>query len=188
MRGKQKLAKDLEILEAMAAGMNNYLLSKTMFQTLQTGMPQLTLGGYLMRQHRLLALTDELLNEMEQGRLEKAVDQFKQSLMGKQAQFEQKVEREIGSRLRQWAEYLREVEGDPAENAPYYTSRVEVRAMVAALIEALPAPAAAPTDALDQLDDKLSQTWQPGHFVWPTEWQPAYPKDLFWWLYGNPRF
>jgi hypothetical protein len=188
MSGKQKLIKDLEILEAMAAGMNNYLLNKTIFQTLQIGMPQLTLGGYLMRQHRLLGLAGTLLNEIEQGRLEKAVDQFKQSLLGKQTQFEQKIEREIGSRLRQWAEYLRDVEGDPAEYAPNYASRVEVRAMVAALVEALPAPAATSAEALNRLDEKLSQSWQRGQFVWPAEWQPAYPEDVFWWLYGNPRF
>lgn len=187
MTDKQKLVRDLEILEAMASGMDKYLLSKTMFQTLQMGMPQLTLGGYLMRQHRLLTLAGELLNGAERGRLDEAVAQYKQALIGKQARFEEKGGREIRSRLRQWDDFLRQMEGDPAEAAAFYHARVEVRAMLAALIEALPAPAASSLKALDRLDEKLNQLWQPGQFVWPEEWQPAYPKDSFWWLYGSPR-
>ena len=187
MTDKQKLVKDLEILEAMAASMDNYLLSKTMFHTLHMGMPQLTLGGYLMRQHRLLALAGELLNEVERGRLDEAVAQFKQALMGKQARLEEKGQREIQSRLRQWDDFLRQVEGDPAEAAAFYHTRVEVRAMLASLVEALPAPEDASLKALDQLDEKLRQSWQPGQFVWPADWQPAYPINTFWWLYGKPR-
>jgi hypothetical protein len=188
--GKQKLVTDLTILEAMAAGMNDYLMSKTLWQTIQIGMPQLTLGGYLMRQHRLLALSDVLLNESERARLKEAVSQFDQALRGKETYFEQKAQRELDARLRQWSEYLRELEGEDAEGAAYYPSSVETRAMIAALIDKLQTdPYRLESDILskiDLLDARLRQRWTGGEFVWPSEWQPAYPRDRYWWLYGRP--
>ncbi len=188
--GKQKLITDLTILEAMAAGMNDYLMSKTLWQTIQIGMPQLTLGGYLMRQYRLLALNDVLLNESERARLKEAVSQFDQALSGKESYFEQKAQRELEARLRQWDEYLRELERENADSAAYYPTTVETRAMIEAIIDKLQADLYSLGPDLQskiaQLDDKLRQRWVSGEFVWPSEWQPAYPRDRYWWLYGQP--
>lgn len=187
---KQKLITDLTILEAMAAGMNDYLMSKTLWQTIQIGMPQLTLGGYLMRQHRLLALSDVLLNEAERARLKEAVSQFDQALSGKETYFEKKAQRELEARLRQWDEYLRELERENVDSAAYYPTTVETRAMIEAIIDKLQADLSPLAPDLQskmvQLDDKLRQRWVSGEFVWPSEWQPAYPRDRYWWLYGRP--
>lgn len=188
--GKQKLTTDLTILEAMAAGMNDYLMSKTLWQTIQIGMPQLTLGGYLMRQYRLLALSDVLLNESERARLKEAVSQFDQALSGKETYFEQKARRELEARLRQWDEYLRELERENADSAAYYPATVETRAMIAAIGDQLQTGSyqleADIVSKINSLDGKLRQHWTPGEFVWPSEWQPAYPRDRYWWLYGQP--
>ena len=185
MDGTEKLRQDLEILTAMAAGMSQYLLSKTMFQMLQRNMPQLTLGGYLMRQHRLLALQDIALAEVEQNKLAQAIDLFEQALVGKGAYFEQKCQRELDSRLRQWGEYLNEVERDQSGNADFYPARVEIRAMITTLCNALPVPTSNSMTRLVALDDRLGQIWRAGQFVWPSTWQPVYPSDTFWWLYGS---
>jgi hypothetical protein len=40
---------------------------------------------------------------------------------------------------------------------------------------------------VNMLDSNLGNQWQSGDFVWPPEWQPAYPKLTYWWLYGKPR-
>ena len=59
-----KLTRDLSILVAMAAEMETYLNSDVLFWHMSTShMPALTLGGYLMRQHRLLALRDLLTGD-----------------------------------------------------------------------------------------------------------------------------
>ena len=57
----EKLAQDVPILSAMAAEMANYLDSDILFWPLSgSRMPRLTLGGYLMRQQRLLILKNSL--------------------------------------------------------------------------------------------------------------------------------
>ena len=68
--GNNKLMRDLSILAAMAAEMEAYLNSHVLFWHMSSSrMPALTLGGYLMRQHRLLALrsllTGEQLSELD---------------------------------------------------------------------------------------------------------------------------
>ena len=29
--------------------------------------------------------------------------------------------------------------------------------------------------------------FQSGEFIWPVEWASAYPRNEYWWLFGNPR-
>jgi hypothetical protein len=159
--------------------MDGYLLSKDLFQTIQPGMPQLTLGGYLLRQHRLLALQGSLLKADEQTQLVQAVAQFEQVKASRASYFAQKGEREYKSRLRQWREYLRDL-AEGSSRGSDYAIRVEVRTM----LEYLPSPAN--TD-LAALDAQLRQRWQPGSFVWSADWQAAYPADRYWWLYGGIR-
>jgi hypothetical protein len=189
--GKEKLEKDLTILEAMASEMEQYLTNKTLFwRMVSGGMPMLTLGGYLMRQHRLLALR-QLLNEEEQARLDAAVVQFNQALVEKVVRFEQKAHRELQARLRQWGEYLRDVKREAAGRAFNYETAVETRAMIAAVVDKLETdpyrldPKVAQQVA--SLDNSLRLYWQPGEFVWPGAWQPAYPPEKYWWLYGTPK-
>lgn len=75
-----KLDKDLAILEAMATEMAAYFESETLFMPLPNyaDMPNLTIGGYLLRQHRLQVLAD-LLETGQQSRLQQAIAQFKQA-------------------------------------------------------------------------------------------------------------
>ena len=187
--GKDKLAQDVDILAAMAAEMDAYLNSDVIFWKLEGGgMPALTLGGYLMRQHRLLALAD-LLDEGEKAKVETAVAQFNQALVEKIVRFEQKGNRELEARLRQWGEYLKDVDKGIANSASNYSAAVEVRAMIAALKNSLEmAPYKLNPDALrriELLDKQLRRRWQHGPFIWPEEWKPAYPEPEYWWLYGH---
>jgi hypothetical protein len=185
-----KLEQDLKILAAMAAEMEEYLRSDVLFwQMMPGGMPKLTLGGYLMRQHRLLALRD-LLDKAQRARLDAAVTQFNRALVEKVVRFEQRAHRELAARVRQWSEYLRDLEQDSGSSAANYNSAVETRAMMAALVDKLKTPPYQLEPRLRQqvelLDRNLRLRWKPGQFVWPELWQTAYPRTAYWWLYGQP--
>jgi hypothetical protein len=185
------LGRDLTILQAMSAEMEDYLKSEVLFwQMMQGGMPKLTLGGYLLRQHRLLALSD-LLDEAQQALLEQAVIQFNQALVERIVRLEQKAHRELEARIRQWGEYLKDIEWEQRGSIGGYGSAVETRAMIAALIDKLQvAPYELDSRILKQvtlLDANLRRFWHSGAFVWPESWQPAYPKKTYWWLYGSPK-
>ena len=186
-----KLQRDLAILTAMADEMGEYLDSDVLFWPMRTsGMPKLTIGGYLMRQFRLLALGDSL-DAVGQKQLSDAVSIFNRALIERVVRFEKKATRELDSRMRQWGEFLRDLERDRDVSPSAYGTAVEARAMVSAIVEKLQKrPYQLPLRTMarvDLLDANLRRFWEPGQFVWPEEWQPAYPQTDFWWLYGLPK-
>lgn len=187
--GLEKLQKDLDILAAMAAEMDTYLRSDVLFWPMQNSdFPRLTLGGYLMRQHRLLALK-ELLDQDEQNRLIAAVETYRQALVEKIVRLETKAHEELEYRLRQWERFLQEI-GQESSSPAYYATSVDIRAMIAALMNQLQiAPYRLPPRAeerLSLLDRNLRSRFRQGEFVWPEEWQGAYPPSRYWWLFGQP--
>ena len=188
--GSDRLARDIAVLEAMAEQVAEYLDSDTLFWPLsRAGMPMLTLGGYLLREHRLTSLT-ALLSPDQQGAVSAAVAQFNQALANRIVRFETKARNELEARLRQWEEYLKDIDRGTFERTSNYDTAVETRAMIAALLDRLSMPPYEDDDRsrrhLALLDSRLQARWRPGDFVWPDEWQPAYPRDAYWWLYGAP--
>lgn len=186
-----KLREDLKILEAMAAEMDKYLRSQVLFWPMsQSNLPRLTIGGYLMRQHRLQQLSI-FLSETELTHRDKAMEIFSQALVEKVVRFEDRAHQEVHARLRQWGEYLKELHDRNLAVADYYHAHVQTRAMIAALIATLEMPPyeldERVTSQLETYDRVLRNFWQPGEFIWPEEWQAAYPQPGYWWLYGRSR-
>jgi len=186
-----KVHEDLEILTAMAAEMDDYLKSETLYWPMIHGdMPKLTLGGYLMRQHRLLHLSDAL-NDQEREQLETAVQQFQQALAEKVVRAEHRAHEELGVRVRQWGTYLNDVQRERALAAVNYETAVENRVMADALVQFLKTPPyqleANAAQNLQMMDAALRRYWQPGNFIWTPVWQKVYPEAAYWWLYGRPR-
>lgn len=179
-----KIERDLAILVAMAEEMEAYLASDVLFWPLgQGGFPRLTLGGYLLRQERLLAVRSGLSAEA-QVRLDGAVGLFKGALAERIVRFEQRAHEELGTRLRQWEQKLKEGFGSRA----IYASGVEVRTIMEALVGQLRvAPYrldAVMEQRLAMLDVNLRKRLQEGEFVWDEVWEVAYPAGVYWWLYG----
>lgn len=191
MSNDNKLSQDVTILTTMAAEMERYLDSDILFWPLSSPrMPRLTLGGYLMRQQRLLILK-RLLTTDKQNEVDTAVFQFNQALVNRIVRFEQKGQHEIEARLRQWGAYLNDLERGTVVTQGHYATAVEPRVMIAALMDEL---ALAPyqlepgTDRqVTVADTQFRRQWVPGEFIWPAGWQPAYPAEEFWYLYGLPR-
>ena len=191
MNNDNKLKQDLSILVAMSFEMETYLDSNVLFWRMSTaGMPALTLGGYLMRQYRLLALRDLLAVEQLHD-LEAAVIAYNNALAERIVRFEKKAHRELEARLRQWGEYLKDVDRGVATSKSNYATVVEVRAMISAMKDQMQlAPFSLDQrvpQQIELIDTQLRRYWEPGEFVWPSEWQPAYLQPEYWWLYGKPR-
>jgi len=184
-----KLTRDVTVLAAMVEEMAAYLRSDVLFwPMMKSGLPKLTLGGYLMRQNRLLALR-ELLLAGEQEQLDTAVSQFNHILVEKIVRLEQKAHQELEARIRQWGEYLKDLQWERAAAMAGYGSAVETRVMMTAVTKKLQLPPyqlnPRITKQIRLLDDNLRRRWQSGPFIWPEEWQLAYPEDVYWWLYGR---
>ena len=197
MNGEHEvLQKDLLILEEMVIEMEPYLMSESIHWTMaKRDKPKLTIGGCLMRQHRLTALRDRLEPE-EQARLDVAIKQFNLTLVDQVVRFECRGHQELHIRLGEWTGYLRcliKYKGTKIASAgkARYGNEADTLVVISVLIDKLESP---PYE-LDQripeelaaLDRSLRSRWQPGKFVWTPVWEPAYPQDEYWWLYGTPK-
>lgn len=183
------LGQDLDVLEAMTAEMADYLDSNVLYWNMVKGnMPKLTLGGYLMREHRLTHLTS-LLSEEEQERLTAALQEYKEAVTERIVRFETHAHEELGVRSRQWGSYIEDLHRDGVRVGVNYKTAVENRAMIEALVDRLETPPyqlnRAAYGNLAMMDQGLKPYWKKDGFVWPEEWQPAYPQAKYWWLYGN---
>jgi hypothetical protein len=189
--GNERLAQDATVLAAFAGQMAEYLDSDILFWPApRGGMPMLTLGGYLLREHRLAALK-ELLAPEQRAQVDAAVFQFNQALADRVVRFETKAHHELEARLRQWEEYLKDMDRGTFDRGSNYDTAVETRAMIEALLNRLSMPPyraeGRPTQHLAMLDTRLRGRWRPGEFVWPAAWAAAYPQAEYWWLYGAPH-
>lgn len=188
---KTKLQKDLDILEEMAAQMNDYLRMDTLFGPMGPHRPKLTLGGYLMREHRLLELKSTL-TPAENGRLLKARQTFENTVMEWVVATENKANQEIEARLRQWTETIRELREDAPKYWSYYPTAVEARVMLTSLTQMLSnAPFKFNSDIIgriEAIDAALYALWHSdaSQFVWDDEWAVAYQADTYPFLYGKP--
>lgn len=191
MNVQHAFERDLRTLEVMVSEVSDYLDSKATHWTLAVpDMPKLTLGGCLMRMHRLCALSSNLSQE-QKDRLEKAVAEFEATLPEAIVRFEVRAHQELHDRLSEWSSYLRHMRGRHASSPEYYARVVDTRVVIGRLITKLSQrpyhlEKQVPRE-LDQFDRHLRNAWEEGEFVWPNYWQPVYPIDPFWYLYGSPR-
>lgn len=184
-----KLEHDVTILEAMSGEIDEYLRHEVLFWPLMQGnLPRLTFGGILMRIHRLTQLK-HLLPAEAQIRCENAIRQFNEATAQHIVAVEQRCQQELAVRLRQWQTSIQEWQAN-APSVALYAAGVEVRVMVASLLEKLRFPPFQLDSQLVErvrgLDQALRGRWQSGSFVWPETWQSAYPQSEYWWLYGLP--
>ena len=189
--GNERLTQDAAVLVAMAGQMDQYLDSDILFWPApRGGMPALTLGGYLLREHRLRLLSG-LLPADQQAQINAAMTQFNQVLADRVVRFEKKDHNELEPRLRQWEEYIKDMDRGTFDRSSNYGTAVETRAIIQALLEKLSLPPyqteARPQQHLETLDTRLRSRFVPADFIWPLEWEPAYPRPTYWWLYGSPH-
>jgi hypothetical protein len=186
----ERIEQDLQIIEIMVAEMPHYLKFEGVFYPLSiANFPRLTLGGYLMRQHRLLAIGDTL-DTLTADRLATTTVRFRDFAIQNIVQIEQHANKEAQIRVHQWDTYLKELSQNPYEYEAYYTRHVEDRVMLKAIFDFLQPPYKLDPQAkheLDMLDFVLHGKWEDGDFIWAEIWQPAYSHQDNWWLYGRPN-
>lgn len=185
------LQHDLMVMEEMAANMEAYLISDAKEWTIpRVNMPKLTIGGYLMRQHRLLAL-EERLDEEGRARLHAAIKQFDAALEGRVVRFEQRAHQELRARISEWSQYLRDLKSRAVADVHHYAGTVDTRVVAGVLVDKLQTPPyhceEQAVKAIAAYDKNLQGRWVEGEFVWDEVWRPAYPRETYWYLYGHPR-
>lgn len=191
MNDHEILTHDLAVMEAMVAYTEPYLTSDvTQWDMGRAGMPSMTIGGVLMRRHRLLLLRDHL-NEDARARLAEANASFDRLVADRIVRLEQRADVELQARMREWTHYLHDLTSAVAARSEHYRHVADTRVVIGHLVDLLSQSpyrlGAHVPDDVAACDRRLKADWSPGDFIWPNVWEPAYPRETYWWLYGGPR-
>lgn len=167
-----------------------YLLSDNLFESMSitssigVGYPSLTIGNLLLYQKyaRQLAKMGS-----EQGISQKLDTQLDVLRSRWRVAWGRKTAWEFEARLRQWGNAIKEIRDDPGENLAYYHHEVRSRVLLDLLSDDAREIDPAAHEHLKSLDLILQAIFKPGEFIWEQEVAPAFPKDVYWYLWGEPR-
>jgi len=110
------LDRDLRVLAAMASSLTPYLYEDEVYGQLGGSLPKLTLGGLLMRLYRLSHL-ENLLDAHQQDTVRDARLNFEAAKAEWTAHYEQKLVRELQSRMEALDYFVRECVEDASTSA-----------------------------------------------------------------------
>jgi hypothetical protein len=180
---------DYGYLKAGLKGLEPYLLASDVYWPLGASAPagdppypMLTLGGILLTDARLNALPLQPVQIVALQKLQSELNALKTHW---RVTWEKKAAHEFSARLRLWAAYLEEMRLQPENHIDRYAFEVSRRVMLALLQEQSAELPKAETDLLSSLDGLLRILFAEGDFVWEEVYRRAFPKEKFWYLYGQ---
>lgn len=195
MSTKYSIDRDLKEIAKMGETLKHYVLSDTLYMSVDGGlfssknMPQLTIGAFLLRLRRLTEFRNEM-SGVQQAILDKAVVQHNEVRKEWTVHYEQKMAREALSRLKAMAEFFRECRESIKTCSGAYLIEALRRTIIEELVMALDEQGAESQNVnstVHHTDNEL-RTWvMAGDFIWSEKLAAVYPKESFWWLYGRPE-
>lgn len=181
-------AADVRTLEAMAANLTPYVYEKDLYGVISSDSTRLTVGGLLMRLHRLEALN---LSAEQRQRVQNARQQLEHARSEWQSHYKDKILQELQARLNNLAAFVAEYSEDKQSARSAYPAEATHRTIVEALrqeAERLHIWSDELRAKLRDLDARLRGLLDKDNptFVPPTGLESAYPESEYWWLYAYP--
>lgn len=170
--------KDKAYLEAGIPDLEDYLLSDELYWPITArgyDLPRLTVGGILLSTARLEARNEQA---------ESLVSQLNEVRSKWRVAWETKAGRGVQARVRLWGNYLSDYRHNPEGHADTYPYEVRNRAMLHLLLAELPTPVSGQKE-LTHLDSLLRVNLIPDNFIWETDLQSGFPREVYWYLYGK---
>jgi hypothetical protein len=184
-------AYELGYLEAGIEILKDYLLSNDLYWAMGASPPpgepafrQLTLGGLLLNERRLLARPLSPARDVQRQQWATKLQDF---IYRHRVAWERKASREFQARLRLWANFLNEYRDNPENHADRYGYEVERRVMLQLLSPYARDVRPTEQDLLGSLDMLLQAVFITGSFVWEAEVAGGFDPSVFWYLYGGLR-
>ncbi len=188
--------KDLKEARAMVNALEDYVRGDALYVNIGGGlfgggnMPMLTVGALVMRLRRLQALADDgRLSAQQQLELKKLHDAHEKVRRAWTHHYEQKMLREVNSRLDAMKTFFEEAATSMKLAARVYLPEVLRRTIVEELLMALESQNVDVSEARKKAratDSKLRQFTAPSPFVWDAALESVYPRERFWWMYVSP--
>lgn len=179
---------DLKSFVAMVDNLVPYVYEKELFGQIDNRLPRLTLGGLLMRRHRIAALRHDLKPEQVMA-FDAAVQKLEKTRYEWLNHYKEKLEQEFHSRINALTYFIEDCEASWSSCEANWPNEAEKRTIVAHVVEEAKAQNTLTTEnsaLLRQLDQKLRRFFRTGTFLWDDRLKDAYPMPEYWWLHGRP--
>ena len=180
---------ELRFIQAGVDELKDYLLSDQIYWPVKIratsgkpAYPPLTLGTLELFLHQAQALAADTELRSEVNRINSEILAIRSRW---EVHCEQKAGTEFRARIKLWRDFLEEYRRDPEGNYDRYSFEVSRRAMLLWLQQAATGLPAAELQLLENLDRFHLSIFKPGAFIWDEELQNGFPKDIYWFLYGN---
>ena len=194
MSSNYSIKSDLDELAQMSDRLRDYILGDALYMPVSGGFfrgggtPQLTTGAFLLRRRRLSLLRDEL-DAKQRALLDATVNQHDDIQREWRLHYEQKLEQEVNSRLKMMLAFFRECSESPRDFAAAYPVEAMRRTIVQEILLAMDEFDYDQRELLPKVqhcDAGLRRHLIAGGFIWSPQLEPVYPRETFWWLFGNP--
>jgi len=184
---------DLDELRVMSDVLAMYVREEEVFWNIGRFMPQLTMGGFLMRLRRLQLFRDQLKPEQVLT-LQDVEEIYELVHDGLNRHYVNKLITEATSRLNVMGYFLDDCidREHGCMDTTDYNKEAFRRTVIQELLHALKCEKVNPgsmerlKNQIKENDAVLKAHVQPANFIWDELLQPAYPEDDYWWLYAQP--
>ena len=179
------LDRDVKTAGEMAARLKPYIYEEELYGQMPGDLPKLTVGGLLMRLHRLSAILGELASKQREvvQEAQKKLDEIRRDWA---VALEGKVQREFQARLTSVDQFVNECSENPRNCLDNYPNAAEKRVILQSLADEAEGHGYL-TDqmkgALSVMDNKLHRYLSKGDFIWDKRLEKAYLPDKYWFLY-----
>ncbi len=180
---------ELRYLKAGISELETYLLSKELYWPIgvrasrgEKGYPRMTLGNLLLSLVKANALAKMTLQKDNLADVTLRIDTIRndwRSAWGK------KASAEFRSRINLWRNYLDEYRQHPESHFDRYAYEVGRRVLLQLLKPDADDVQEAETLLLESLDQYLRAVITPGEFIWDAELLSVFPREDYWYLFGN---
>ena len=177
---------DVRAAEAMAERLVPYIYEAELYGPMPGSLPKLTVGGLLMRLHRLSIIADILKPEQREA-VKRARAQLEKVRKQWPVAYEGKLLQELKARFTSMEQMISECAESGRVCAEIYPSGIEKRVITEVLKDEAESLAIMTSEAraiLIRIDTRIRQVVKPnGEFLWDPRLEPAYSRDKFWFLY-----
>ncbi|MFP4322282.1 MAG: hypothetical protein ACLFTK_07505 [Anaerolineales bacterium] len=183
-------AQDLRTLRLMVNHFEPYIYEQPIYGGLGANQPRLTIGGILLRVHRLDELQRDLPTE-QRGTFQMAKMAFAAKRNTWKLHYRDKLFREMRARLAQMETYLEDAADDLEAAEADYPPEAVRRTMLQHLMDEAHTQDVNTNGLnhrLEYIDRALDHLLhdEPDDFLWSDDLRRAYPAEDYWWLYRTP--
>ena len=184
---------DLEIAEAEAAELEQYIVREDVYRTLIVRSSsgdqniRMTGGDLLARLHRLQH-ERAALDANQQSRLDAAQQQTDSTIYAYKTRFHQRLHREMKARLNTLKWFFDECGPEDRQRCrAQYPFEMRNRQRIEEILKQVGSdlPEELKT-GLRKIDGQIKAIAQPSEFIWSTQVKNAYPRETYWYLYMLP--